>query len=219
MVASQADMGFAFDGDADRCLAVDAQGNLVDGDQIMGMIALAQSRAGKLAHNTLVVTVMSNLGLLIAMREAGIAVEQTGVGDRYVLERMREGGFTLGGEQSGHIILSDHATTGDGVLTALQLAALVATGPTLAEQASIVRRMPQVLINVSGVDRTAAETNAPLLAAVEAATADLGTAGRVLLRPSGTEPLVRVMVEADTAARAFAVAESLATVVKEQLSL
>ncbi len=219
VVASQADMGFAFDGDADRCLAVDAQGNLVDGDQIMGMIALAQSRAGKLAHNTLVVTVMSNLGLLIAMREAGIAVEQTGVGDRYVLERMREGGFTLGGEQSGHIILSDHATTGDGVLTALQLAALVATGPTLAEQASIVRRMPQVLINVSGVDRTAAETNAPLLAAVEAATADLGTAGRVLLRPSGTEPLVRVMVEADTAARAFAVAESLATVVKEQLSL
>jgi phosphoglucosamine mutase len=218
VVASGAAMGVAFDGDADRCLAVDATGTLVDGDQIMGLVARSLHRRSLLARDTLVVTVMSNLGLLHAMRDAGIAVEQTAVGDRYVLERMREGGYNLGGEQSGHIIMSDHATTGDGVLSALQLAALVVKDGPLAEQASLVRRMPQILVNVGGVDRAAAARDEALLAAVAAAEAELGDAGRVLLRPSGTEPLVRVMVEADTQDRAAAVAHSLADVVRARLT-
>ncbi|PFG18965.1 phosphoglucosamine mutase [Serinibacter salmoneus] len=219
VVASGADLGVAFDGDADRCLAVDSTGALVDGDQIMGLMARMMHRAGTLAHDTLVVTVMSNLGLLQAMRAEGIAIEQTGVGDRYVLERMRQGGFNLGGEQSGHIIFSDHATTGDGTLTALQLAALVANEGDLGELASFVRRLPQVLINVGGVDRTRAGSDQALAEAVASAEADLGESGRVLLRPSGTEPLVRVMVEADTARRATRVAESLAEVVRARLAL
>ncbi len=162
---------------------------------------------------------MSNLGLLLAMREEGVRIEQTGVGDRYVLERMREGGFTLGGEQSGHIILSEHATTGDGVLSALQVAARVATEGSLADLTSFVKRLPQVLVNVSGVDRTRAATDVALAESVLAAEAELGDTGRVLLRPSGTEPLVRVMVEADTAERATTTAERLADVVRERLSL
>lgn len=219
VVASEADLGFAFDGDADRCLAVDARGNLVDGDQLMGLMARSLKRAGRLTHDTLVVTVMSNLGLLLAMREEGVRIEQTGVGDRYVLERMREGGFILGGEQSGHIILSEHATTGDGVLSALQVAARVATEGPLAELTSFVKRLPQVLINVSGVDRNRASSDEALAEAVAAAETELGDTGRVLLRPSGTEPLVRVMVEADTADRATTTAERLADVVRERLSL
>ncbi|MBN8883451.1 MAG: phosphoglucosamine mutase [Salana multivorans] len=219
VVASEADLGFAFDGDADRCLAVDATGRLVDGDQLMGLMARALKREGRLVKDTLVVTVMSNLGLLLAMRDDGIVTEQTGVGDRYVLERMREGGFILGGEQSGHIILSDHATTGDGVLTALQVSAQVATQGPLAELVSFVKRLPQVLVNVSGVDRTRAATDEALADAVRAAEAELGETGRVLLRPSGTEPLVRVMVEADTSERASTTAERLAEVVRERLSL
>lgn len=220
VIASEADFGFAFDGDADRCLAVDASGTLVDGDQLMGLLARSMKRRGRLAQDTLVVTVMSNLGLLQAMDAEGIAVEQTAVGDRYVLERMRSRGLSLGGEQSGHVILSDYATTGDGVLTALQVAAHVAAaGVPLAELTSFVRRLPQVLLNVSGVDRTRVAQDEVLSAAVAQVQAELGEDGRVLLRPSGTEPLVRVMVEADTAERASAAAERLAGVVRERLAL
>jgi len=219
-VASESHMGVAFDGDADRCLAVDHTGALVDGDQIMGTLATALHERGGLAQDTLVVTVMSNLGLLLAMREAGIRTVQTAVGDRYVLEAMREGDFTLGGEQSGHVIFSEHATTGDGVLSALQLAARVAeTGRPLADLASLVTRLPQVLVNVSGVDRTGVAGDGPLAEAVAAAEARLGDTGRVLLRPSGTEPLVRVMVEAATAEQARAEADGLAAVVADRLAL
>lgn len=220
VVEHGADFGVAFDGDADRCLAVDASGTLVDGDQIMGLLAIALKDEGKLANNTLVVTVMSNLGLILAMKAAGIETVQTGVGDRYVLEAMRAGGFVLGGEQSGHIIALDHATTGDGTLTALLLAErVVRSGKPLAELASVVTRLPQTLINVPNVDKRAAAKDTELAAAVAAAEVRLGRTGRVLLRPSGTEPLVRVMVEAATQAEADEVASSLAGVVKDRLSL
>ncbi|GIG39015.1 phosphoglucosamine mutase [Cellulomonas phragmiteti] len=219
VVAAHADLGVALDGDADRCLAVDASGTLVDGDQIMGVLAVALHERGDLPHDTLVTTVMSNLGLRIAMRDAGIATVETGVGDRYVLEAMRAGGYGLGGEQSGHIILAAHATTGDGLLTALQLAArVVGTGRPLAELAGVVRRLPQILVNVPGVDRTRTDDEV-LAAAVADATAALGDTGRVLLRPSGTEPLVRVMVEAATQQEAERVAHELADVVRDRLAL
>jgi phosphoglucosamine mutase len=220
VVASGADLGVAFDGDADRCLAVDRHGLLVDGDQIMGVLAVALHEAGRLPHDTLVTTVMSNLGLRLAMRDAGVTTVETAVGDRYVLEAMRAGGFGLGGEQSGHIILAAHATTGDGVLTALQLAARVAaTGEPLDALAGIVRRLPQTLVNVPDVDKGRAGTDEPLAEAVRAAEDGLGETGRVLLRPSGTEPLVRVMVEAATQADADRVAHSLADVVRTRLAL
>ena len=215
-----ADMGVAYDGDADRCLAVDTEGDLVDGDQIMGLLAVGMKADGTLGSDTLVVTVMSNLGLILAMRSHGIRIVQTGVGDRYVLEKMLQGGFTLGGEQSGHVIDTIHATTGDGVLTSLRVAArLKRTGKTLAELASIVTRLPQTLINVKGVDKAAAGTDQAVQDAVAAAEAGLGETGRVLLRPSGTEPLVRVMVEAATQDEADSVARSLAEVVKSNLAL
>ncbi|WP_426593008.1 phosphoglucosamine mutase [Cellulomonas sp. McL0617] len=220
VVASGADLGVAFDGDADRCLAVDASGVLVDGDQIMGILAVAMKDRGDLVDDTLVTTVMSNLGLKIAMTEAGIATIHTAVGDRYVLEAMRAGGYSLGGEQSGHIIMAAHATTGDGVLTALQLAARVAaTGDTIARLAGIVRRLPQTLVNVPGVDKNRADDDAPLLDAVRRAEAGLGDTGRVLLRSSGTENLVRVMVEAGTQSDADRIAHELADVVRERLAL
>ncbi|TRW45541.1 phosphoglucosamine mutase [Georgenia yuyongxinii] len=219
-VASGAAFGVAYDGDADRCLAVDHTGRLVDGDQIMGVLATAMKEAGTLAGDTLVVTVMSNLGLLLAMKAAGIATVQAGVGDRYVLEAMRAGGHTLGGEQSGHIINAEHATTGDGILTSLLLAArVVETGRTLADLASVVTRLPQVLVNVPGVDKARASEDPGLADAVAAVEAELGETGRVLLRPSGTEPLVRVMVEAATQEEADAAAHRLAGVVRERLSL
>lgn len=220
VVAAGADLGVAFDGDADRCLAVDHEGNLVDGDQIMGILAVALKDRGELVHDTLVITVMSNLGLQLAMADAGIRTVQTGVGDRYVLEEMRNGGFSLGGEQSGHLILARHATTGDGTLTALQLASQVATtGRSLAELARSVARLPQVLVNVTGVDRTRASSDDGVLSAVGAAEAELGRSGRVLLRPSGTEPVVRVMVEAAEQEQADRVAQRLAEVVRERLAL
>ncbi|MDD7555025.1 phosphoglucosamine mutase [Schaalia hyovaginalis] len=220
VVSTHADMGVAYDGDADRCLAVDAGGNLVDGDQIMGLLAVGMKEDGTLGSDTLVVTVMSNLGLILAMKEHGIRTVQTGVGDRYVLEKMLQGGYTLGGEQSGHVIDTIHATTGDGVLTSLRVAArMKRTGKSLAELASIVSRLPQTLINVKGVDKASAGTNTAVQAAVLRAEEELGETGRVLLRPSGTEPLVRVMVEAATQERADSVAQTLADVVKENLSL
>ena len=215
-----ADLGIAHDGDADRCLAVDAEGSIVDGDQIMAIMAVAMKASGELKDDALVATVMSNLGLKLALREAGISIRETGVGDRYVLEAMREGGYSLGGEQSGHVIFSKYATTGDGVLTGLQLAAQVAkTGRSLKQLASIMDKLPQVLINVKNVDKTAAATNDAVRQAVIDAQEKLGETGRVLLRPSGTEPLVRVMVEAADMDTAQAVAAKLAAVVEANLSL
>ncbi|MDJ0383444.1 phosphoglucosamine mutase [Streptomyces sp. G-G2] len=213
-----ADLGIAHDGDADRCLAVDAEGNEVDGDQILAVLALGMREAGQLRENTVVGTVMSNLGFKLAMEGEGIAVVQTGVGDRYVLESMKEHGYALGGEQSGHVIILDHATTGDGTLTGLMLAARVAaTGRTLADLAGVMRRLPQVLVNVPDVDRSRVATSGELAAAVAEAERELGSTGRVLLRPSGTEPLVRVMVEAADIEQARAVAGRLADVVKSAL--
>ncbi|MGA8994444.1 MAG: phosphoglucosamine mutase, partial [Nocardioidaceae bacterium] len=215
-----ADAGFALDGDADRCLAVDHYGAVVDGDQILAILALALRDAGRLADDTVVATVMSNLGFVQAMRAAGVAVRQTAVGDRYVLEAMNASGFTLGGEQSGHVIMSEHATTGDGTLAALQvLGAMAHQHRSLADLAAVVTRLPQVLVNVPDVDKSRTGTDPQVAAALAAAEADLGESGRVLLRPSGTEPLVRVMVEAATAERARAVADELAEVVRSRLTL
>ncbi|MFD7627088.1 phosphoglucosamine mutase [Streptomyces sp. NPDC059851] len=218
VVEHGADLGIAHDGDADRCLAVDASGAEVDGDQILAVLALAMREADALRGNTVVGTVMSNLGFKLAMEAEGIQVVQTGVGDRYVLEAMKEHGYALGGEQSGHVIILDHATTGDGTLTGLMLAARVAaTGRTLAELAGVMQRLPQVLINVPDVDKSRVATSGELAAAVADAERELGTTGRVLLRPSGTEPLVRVMVEAADTEQARSVAERLADVVKTAL--
>lgn len=219
VVEHGADCGFALDGDADRCLAVDHTGAVVDGDQILAILALAMRESGELVDHTVVATVMSNLGFVQAMDREGVKVEQTKVGDRYVLEAMNTHGFTLGGEQSGHVILSRHATTGDGILTALQVLGRVAsTGRPLADLAAVMTRLPQVLVNVSGVDRSRAATDPELLEAVRLEEAALAGAGRVLLRPSGTEPLVRVMVEAGTAEHAEEIAARLADVVRNRLA-
>ncbi|MEH3032686.1 MAG: phosphoglucosamine mutase [Aeromicrobium erythreum] len=220
VVAEGADAGFAFDGDADRCLAVDAAGRVVDGDQILAILALAAHDAGRLPDATVVATVMSNLGFVRAMEGAGLRVVQTAVGDRYVLEAMREGGHLLGGEQSGHVVMAEFATTGDGVLTAAHVAArMAATGRPLADLGAVMTRLPQVLVNVPDVDKARASTDATVQAEVAAAAASLGTEGRVLLRQSGTEPLVRVMVEATTLDIAQEVADHLAGVVRTQLAL
>jgi phosphoglucosamine mutase len=215
-----ADLGIAHDGDADRCLAVDAQGNVVDGDQIMAILARAMNERGALKDSTLVATVMSNLGLKRAMADNGIRMLETAVGDRYVLEALNEHGLSLGGEQSGHVIMTEFATTGDGILTGLHLVAEVArTGKTLAELASVMTVYPQILINVRGVDHHGLKNNEPIAAAVAAAEAGLGDSGRVLLRPSGTEPMVRVMVEAEDQATADRVARGLAAIVEVELAL
>jgi len=219
VIEQEADLGVAYDGDADRCLAVDHQGNVVNGDQIMGLLALAMQRSGSLYHDTLVATVMSNLGLHRAMRAAGITIIESAVGDRYVLEAMREGGYTLGGEQSGHIILTDYATTGDGVLTSLVLTSQVAVAGSLAALCAGIESLPQVLVNVPNCDRSRVHSDSVLGEAVAKARAELGDGGRVLLRPSGTEPLVRVMVEATTMEDAQRHADQLAQVVRERLSL
>ncbi|MGG2462318.1 phosphoglucosamine mutase [Streptomyces sp. RGM 3693] len=211
-------LGVAHDGDADRCLAVDQAGNEVDGDQILAVLALGMREAGTLRKNTVVATVMSNLGFKLAMEREGIDLVQTAVGDRYVLEEMKAHGFALGGEQSGHVIVLDHATTGDGTLTGLMLAARVAaTGRSLAELAGVMDRLPQILINVPDVDKARVGSSAELAAAVADAEQELGATGRVLLRPSGTEPLVRVMVEAADIEQARAVAQRLADAVKSAL--
>ena len=207
-------LGIAHDGDADRCLAVDANGAIVDGDQILAICAVAMRENGTLNQNTVVATVMSNLGFHHAMRDAGIGLLTTAVGDRYVLEALRAGGLNLGGEQSGHIVFTDAATTGDGLLTGLHLMARMAgTGASLADLASIVQRLPQTLINVKVGDRSAVASSSAVADAVAAAERELGDDGRILLRPSGTEPLVRVMVEAATQQHADEVAERVAAAV------
>ena len=211
---SGAHLGIAHDGDADRCLAVDATGNPVDGDQLLAICAVAVREAGGLRDDTVVATVMSNLGFHHAMRDAGIGVLTTAVGDRHVLEALRAKELSLGGEQSGHIIFADHATTGDGLLTALNvMARMTAQNATLAELAAIVQRLPQTLVNVRVDDRDAVAVSPSVAAAVAAAEDELGDSGRVLLRPSGTEQLVRVMVEAATQEHADAIAHRLAGVV------
>lgn len=218
VVEHGAALGVAHDGDADRCLAVDHAGNEVDGDQILAVLALGMREAGTLRKNTVVATVMSNLGFKLAMEGEGIDLVQTGVGDRYVLEEMKAHGYALGGEQSGHVIVLDHATTGDGTLTGLMLAARVAaTGRSLAELAGVMERLPQILINVPDVDKARVGSSAEVAAAVSEAEQELGATGRVLLRPSGTEPLVRVMVEAADIEQARAVAQRLADAVKSAL--
>ncbi|OCB56677.1 phosphoglucosamine mutase [Mycobacterium vulneris] len=197
VVEHGADLGLAHDGDADRCLAVDAAGRVIDGDAIMVVLALAMQEAGELASDTLVATVMSNLGLHLAMRAAGIEVRTTGVGDRYVLEELRAGEFSLGGEQSGHIVLPSFGTTGDGIVTGLRLMSRMAhTRATLAALAEPMQTLPQVLINVHVDDKAAVAKSASVQSAVAQAEAELGDTGRILLRPSGTEQVVRVMVEA-----------------------
>ncbi|TDD20377.1 phosphoglucosamine mutase [Nonomuraea diastatica] len=214
VVSRGADLGVAYDGDADRCLAVDHTGSIIDGDRIMAVLAAAMHGEGLLAKDTVVATVMSNLGFKLAMRDAGITVVETAVGDRYVLERMKHNGYNLGGEQSGHVIMLDHATTGDGLLTSLHLLGVVAkTGVPLKELASVMTPLPQILINVKDVDKGKASVP-ELVAAVQQAEAELGETGRVLIRPSGTEPMIRVMVEAASEEHASLVAGRLADVVR-----
>jgi phosphoglucosamine mutase len=220
VIAAGADLGIAHDGDADRCLAIDASGNVVDGDQIMAILAIGMAERGTLRDNTLVTTVMSNLGLRVAMRQAGISVEQTAVGDRYVLERMNESDFSLGGEQSGHVIMREFATTGDGILTGLHLVSEMARKKkTLESLASVMTVYPQILVNVRGVQHHRLHEDAVIAAAVAEVSSLLGDTGRVLLRPSGTEPMVRVMVEAADQPTADLYAHRLAEVVRVQLAL
>ncbi|MFD8880543.1 phosphoglucosamine mutase [Corynebacterium xerosis] len=209
-----ADLGLAHDGDADRCLAVDSEGNVIDGDQIMAVLAVAMKEQGLLHHNTLVATVMSNLGLKLAMQDSGIELRTTKVGDRYVLADLNAGGYSLGGEQSGHLVIPDFATTGDGTLTGLYLMSRMAnTGKSLAELASVMTVLPQTLINVPVSDKAAIAGAAEVKDAIAAAEEQLGDTGRVLLRPSGTEELFRVMVEAPDAETARRIAGELAAVV------
>lgn len=215
---SGADVGIAHDGDADRVMLVDAQGAEIDGDVVEAVCALDLKQRGLLAGNTAVSTVMCNLGLSHALRDAGIDLIQTKVGDRYVLEAMREGGYVIGGEQSGHMIFLEHNSTGDGLVTALQfLAACVRADKTAGEAAAVMTRFPQTLINVRVQDKHAVEGNAAVEAAVAAAEAELGENGRVLLRPSGTEPVVRVMVEASDPAEADRHAKAIAAVVEREV--
>jgi phosphoglucosamine mutase len=210
-----ADAGIAYDGDADRCLAVDAAGQVIDGDQILAILALALNESGRLAGGTVVASVMANLGFRLAMSQAGIDVVETPVGDRYLIAAMLDGKFVLGGEQSGHIIMLDHASTGDGMLTSLQLlATAAASGRSLTELAAVMTRVPQVLVNVHDVRKEKVAESAELAAAVSEAAAELGQSGRVLVRPSGTEPAVRVMVEAVDSDQAHKVADRLAEIVR-----
>jgi phosphoglucosamine mutase len=217
VLAHGADLGLAHDGDADRCLAIDAAGEVVDGDAIMVILALAMQEAGELADNTLVATVMSNLGLHLAMRSAGVNVRTTSVGDRYVLEELRSGDYSLGGEQSGHIVLPAMATTGDGILVGLRLMSRMAqTGSSLSALAAAMHTLPQVLINVEVADKAVAVAAPSVRSAVTQAEDELGDTGRILLRPSGTEQMIRVMVEADDERTAHRLATLVAETVRAQ---
>ncbi len=214
-----ADVGIAHDGDADRCLAIDHAGNVVDGDQIMAILALSMKQHGLLVEDTLVATVMSNLGLRIAMEEHGVHLIETKVGDRYVLEALNEKHLSLGGEQSGHVIMTKYATTGDGILTGLQLlAVMAATNKPLAELASVMTVYPQVMVNVKDVRHHDLHADDHIASEVQRVQEALGDTGRILLRPSGTEPLVRVMVEASEHVVAQRIADEIAAVVRERLA-
>ncbi len=220
VIGEKADFGIAHDGDADRCLAVDAAGNVIDGDAIMTILARGFKARGALKSNTIVGTVMSNLGFIHAMKEAGIEVVTTAVGDRYVLEKMLENDYSLGGEQSGHLIMREFANTGDGILTALQLAQeVVRSGKSLSQLAESMKRFPQVLINVPNVAKEKLRSSPAINAAIAKAEATLADSGRVLLRASGTEPLIRVMVEAASDNLAQEIAAELAATVKAELGI
>ena len=199
MTERMADAGFAFDGDADRVIAADEMGNIVDGDRIMGICAKFMKNEGKLKDDSLVVTVLSNLGLKLRMKELGINIEETAVGDRYILERMRQKGYSLGGEQSGHIIFSKHATTGDGILTSLMIMEVILEKKmSLSRLAEPVKIYPQLLQNVRVADKKTARENPEVIKAVDIGAAELGDEGRILVRVSGTEPVIRVLVVAAT---------------------
>ncbi|OUM98677.1 MAG: phosphoglucosamine mutase [Paenibacillaceae bacterium ZCTH02-B3] len=213
-----ADIGLAFDGDADRLIAVDETGEIVDGDYVLCICGDAMKRAGRLKRDTVVATVMSNLGFFRAAEELGLRTVQTAVGDRYVMEEMVRGGYNLGGEQSGHVIFLDHSTTGDGILTALQLVdTMIASGKKLSELKTIMRKYPQVLVNVRVRDKSGFAGNAAIKAAIAAAEAALGDSGRVLVRPSGTEALIRVMAEGPDKSEIERHAEAIAEVIRREL--
>lgn len=218
VVVHQADAGIAHDGDADRCIAVDERGEIVDGDQIMAICALDAHSRGELAKDTLVATVMSNMGLEILLRKHGVHLLKAKVGDRYVLEEMQKGGFTLGGEQSGHVIFGDYSTTGDGILTAVQLLTILARGSRpMSELAGQMQRLPQWLENVRVPSKEGWETNAAIAAAVKRAEEALGDQGRVLVRASGTEPLIRVMLEGPTVEGIKTMAREIKEVITAEL--
>jgi phosphoglucosamine mutase len=220
VLAHQADLGLSFDGDADRLIAVDHTGAEVDGDFILCMCGDAMKQRGQLNQNTIVTTVMSNIGFFKAIAPLGIQAKTTSVGDRYVMEEMRKGGFNLGGEQSGHVIFLDYNTTGDGILTALQLVdTMVSQKKTLAELRTMMKQYPQVLVNVKGVDKQGLATNAAVNEAIARVEAKFGLDGRVLVRPSGTEPLIRVMAEGPDKDTVRAYVEEIAQVIREQLSI
>lgn len=218
MKATNAHIGIAHDGDADRVMFVDELGNEIDGDVVEAVCAIDLKERNELPGNTVVSTVMCNLGFIKAMKNADIDVIQTQVGDRYVLQQLREGGFVLGGEQSGHMIFLKHNSTGDGLVTACQfVSACLRKGGTVSEVASVMQRFPQELINVKVTDKHAVTDNSTVAQAIEASNGELGDSGRILVRPSGTEPLVRVMVEAPTHEQAHEVAEKIAQVIESEL--
>lgn len=216
----ECDFGLAFDGDGDRIIAVDETGEIVDGDKIMFIIGKSMKEKGLLKHDTIVSTVMSNIGFYKAIEAAGLKSTKTKVGDRYVVEELRKNDFNLGGEQSGHIIMMDYNTTGDGLLTGIHLASIIKeTGKKLSELAKEVETFPQVLVNVKVTDKHNVTSNTSVSDAIEAVEKEMDGNGRVLVRPSGTEPLVRVMVEAETTEKAEVYTEKIAEVVKKEMGL
>ena len=220
VVENQADLGIAFDGDGDRCIAVDAEGNIVDGDKIMYICGKNMDENGRLKKDTVVTTVMSNLGMYKALEAHGMKSVKTKVGDRYVVEEMLKNGYNLGGEQSGHIIFLDHNTTGDGMLTALQLLQVIkTTGKSLAELAADVTTYPQELVNIKVADKQAAMKNEKLLAVIKEVEDKMNGDGRVLVRPSGTEPLLRIMAEAPTKELVHDYVMKIADVAKQELEV